>query len=454
MNKVAIYTRHKLVSYSCQLAAGLRHDFETIVFSEDDLGHPNIVNAEAFFDYEAGDQFFDKAEISDVILRCRVLRSLDQPLALSLIKRACKSIMGFLDSYKPNAIVSPRIDNYFLDLLERICKIKGIKFIGLWRSAFVGGMFFLTCRGEFHRLRTPLEHEVKALTSSMQSPGFKGTSIWVSRAGLKNAASRFIYLYLRAITLEGIRCCSKNKFRYRELATRFFVEEYAVKFSDIFYSYSGWQDRISSLLLSGKPKVFLALQVNPEATIDYYCEPIEMIDVKNVSPQIVCEFLQRGYDVIIKDHPNMIGNRKAEFLKSLDMSANQTVLVPPHVDSNYLIDISDLVFTWSGTIAVQALMRGKKAITVCSPYYIDVPGLFKINSLKDVKRVLSILSHCKAEKPDQTHLSKLSSHILSSHLEGEIFLHDRKMRGEVNIPFRAISNLIKGVTSDEQPLKG
>jgi len=307
MYTVCIYTRHKLNNFACGLKLRLESDYKTFVFSEDDIGDVRVISLEKYFSTFDASLFLTDDEIIEIISRCRVLRSIKYNCAIKLIRRAYGSIDKMIAVHSPDIIISPRIDDYFLDILERFCKVKNIHFLGLWRSAFISNNFFLTARGEYHSVRIPHSNEVDLFISRIRNSSFKATSIQNKKYSPRSAVQRYLFLYLRACILEVIRRFSKNKFRYREMATRFFVKEYRVSFFQIFHRYSNWDKKLAEVQKTARPKIFLALQVNPESTIDYYCTNTDLIDISTTTPKIIKLFIDFGYDVIVKDHPNMSG---------------------------------------------------------------------------------------------------------------------------------------------------
>ena len=425
--RIAIYTRHKLEKFCFSLKGLLEDEHEVYIFSEDNLHNKKIINSELYFKYSVKKKSFDDIEIDDIISRCRVLRSIDRELSLMLINRSIQAIFGMIHHNNPDIIIAPRIDNYYLDILNRICKKNKIQFIGLWRSAFKESMFFLTSRGEFNKVREPSKNEVKLLITKLSGDNFKATSLKLSGYGVFDSIKRYCRLYVRALILEAIRLLSKNKFRYREMATRFFVDEYRIPFHKVFYSYKDWEVNLQIILKGDRPNVFLALQVNPESTIDYYCENLEFVNISDITPKIVSCFVDNGFDVVVKDHPNMLGSRNSDFIASLDQLSEHVVVIPSFVNSTYLIKECDITYTWSGTVSVQAIMMNRKAICVCTPYHISMDNFYKVSTLKELENLAKNPVLVDRATPSRKDVEKLASHILSSHLKGDIFLHNKDM---------------------------
>ena len=443
MKKIGIYTRHKLQKFAFQLKLKLEESNDVFIFSEDNLYDKNILNAEKYFSYSDEIVHFSENEINEIITRCRVLRSIEINLAIMLLKRASQSVLGIIETIKPDLIITPRIDDYFLDILDRVSKKKGVQNIGLWKSAFQQNMFFLTKRGEYIKLRDPSKEEINNLITNISSRKFKATSIVNGTYNHTAFLKKFIYIYIRSIILELLRRVSINKYRYREMATRFFVDEYNIPLLKSYYTYKNWRYKFNAIKISGRKKVFIGLQVNPESTIDYYCDNLEFINILETATKVIQRFIERGFDVIIKDHPNMLASRNKDFLDKLNNISHNVVVVPTSIDSTYLIELCDVTFTWSGTIAVQSLMFGKQSISICSTYYLPIAGFYKLINIDCLDEVIEKIINSNFENNIHTNdIEQLATHILSSHEMGNIYWHNSQCKNDIAITADSILRII------------
>jgi hypothetical protein len=78
----------------------------------------------------------------------------------------------------------------------------------------------------------------------------------------------------------------------------------------------------------------------------------------------------------------------------------------------------------------------KKVISVCVPYYLPINGFFKIDSLKSLHELLSSSLLSTPIKTADDEKFTLASHILSSHLNGEIYIHNDSA---ANVNYQLIS---------------
>jgi hypothetical protein len=111
--------------------------------------------------------------------------------------------------------------------------------------------------------------------------------------------------------------------------------------------------------------IFFGFHKQPEASIDVsgrYNEDQE---------QLVLDFwrlLPHGWKLVIKEHTNAIGDRSAAFYRRL-LKYPGIILASETVDSRLLIERSQLVVTVTGTMAYEAALMRKPAITLAPVYF-------------------------------------------------------------------------------------
>lgn len=423
-----VYTRHKLTRYTRHFLTRASKAYG--VFSEYDFGFAAQYVFGRTFQHHLNTKratshlTFSDHELQEIVRRCRVLRSFAYDQAVDFIAAAEATIDHFIETARPTLVVAPRIDTYLLDILERKLHRNGARYLGVWRSAFQPNKFFLTNRGEIHPINDPTDDECAAFLSGVGDMRFKATSL--SDTSFSNARLLLNHgqRLSRDVALEVIRRCGPLRVGYRELATGFHVEDYRCPPSTWFGHITTDED-MRALLRSGGKKIFIALQVNPESTIDYYCKHIELIDIAVTLKACVEAFVSQGFTVIMKDHPNMFGKRNFASINPL-LTRDRVFLAGYGMTSNEILASCDAVFTWSGTVAVQAYLNAIPCITVCSPFAIDAPGFFRAESLTQVHaaaRALAIGQHGTViTDANKRHLVR---HILRTHQHGSVFTHDR-----------------------------
>lgn len=416
---VLIYSRRGLEKWANELS-----DF----FNKKNIISSIFSELRNFSDYGLADNFYlhfgllanyyDDKTTDEIICRCRLLRSLDKSKAYSMINAMAYSINEMFDKLNPQVIVSLRVDSYVLDIVEREAKKRGIEYLGLWKSAFKKGYFFITSRGELINLRDKYNNVINE--KDIVNEAFKAVSINDS-AGFtvfKSFTTKLYYIF-RSYFLLLYRYMDRDIHGYRYLTNSLTVPEYQVNlWENDFKKFvkSDW----NSLLLNtpSNKKIFIALQVNPESTIDYYVNDLNLIRYEDVLLKIISHFENTGYIIFIKDHPNMFGRRSFSFLRKITNNKHVR-FIPYEVSSNYILKNLDIVFTWSGTISIQAVLAKKIAVVVNPPYFVD-DLYIQIREYSDISRMVQMIEKFDLNSNDESKRTSLIQLINSSLYEGDL----------------------------------
>ena len=425
---IYVYTRQKLNNWVKEFIKNYKYS-KVHVFSEYDFKYANGYNFYPIFIHNlsilANETIilpYNNIELNDIIQRCRVLRSMNREDSINFIKSAFISIEQFIDITKVDIFISPRIENYIFDLLERSLKSKNKRFIGLWRSAFIKNHFFFTNRGETISVREPGDDEVISFINKIGDISFKATSI-NDKVNILTFLKKYFKYFFRDTALEILRQLWVYKYNFRELATRYHCNDYKVPLLNIIPN-SISNSKLNRILKNGKLKIFIALQVNPEATIDYYCKNIHFINIVNTLDNIISRFSNAGFDVIIKDHPNMNGRRNFYHINNFTKKYKNVYIVPSKISSNYLLNYCNCVFTWSGTISIQSYFNSITTISIAPPFYQNLPNFHILNNFDDLNQIIKNIQDNKISI-EYENKKTLAKYILSTHLKGNVFTHDK-----------------------------
>jgi hypothetical protein len=351
-------------------------------------------------------------DIDEVILRDRWLRNIERGLAEKLILFAYRRFNGLVERHKPIAVISNPVDNFTTHVLESMAKKRGIIFISLI-SFYLDDRFRIASRGEVNTLsdkveRDELEKYLMILEDRKFIPSYtRRNAPSVSRKSFL----RFIlaYYYDKIKNFENpLKDASYNFFhRSKRYVARTRAEYLVRSFSSIYDA--NWRNR----LRNGRRRLFVALQLTPEATIDYWC-PLEMIDQERVLEKLL-QSLPAEYIVIIKDHPTMSGRRPYQFYQRLRSLHPRVVLPPPQELSKEVISYSDAVCTWTSSVGIEGFFQGKKLITLGRPYY-SIDGIKNVESLNDLHMVPEIIENESAV--DDSVKERLLRHLLGCSATG------------------------------------
>ena len=400
---IAVYTRHKLELSTFKLRQSIEEFCQVVIFSEENLKNDQIIDVSQFGGSSSSIDFFSTEEKMIIIQRCRVLRSIAKKKALKLISDKAFEIYNFISNHKIKVIVLPRVDNFFLDILVKVASKNSVVCIGVWQSAFLKDHSFITLSGEYNRFHATEKSLVARLNNKLKDKNFSGTSVRSTFSRL-NWVKKFFYLYFRAVYLEFLRLIN-NQYSYRNLATRYHVAEYHVGLRSIFREYFVTVDKnLSKIGENKKPLFLIALQVNPESTIDYYCKDLAWLKIDEVVSELSNSAIKNGFQVAIKEHPNMDGFRPISFytrLKAL-LGNHDIRFIDSRVTAREIMKKADIVFSWTGTVAVEAILMGKWSITADHPY------------LKEHPRHIQLQSVCKINDAFDKYFKNKTVHFLTA----------------------------------------
>ena len=134
---------------------------------------------------------------------------------------------------------------------------------------------------------------------------------------------------------------------------------------------------------------YYPLHVQPELSIDVLA-PYHMNQAKLISDIAVS--LPSDTKIVVKEHPNFIGQKSISFFRSLRKLPN--VLVIDHkIKSFDLIKNAQMVFTVSGTAALEAALFSIPSVTFCDVYFNKIPSVHHCHSITQLKKHISTIQN-------------------------------------------------------------
>lgn len=323
-------------------------------------------------------QYLTMEEAEDIILRCRLLRSLSKAKAQRLLVAMEYAVDKVLSDVQPDAMLSLTVDSYVMDVFAHLCKQRGIPFIGLVPS-FLKNQFRITTRGEHVPCREVSPAEIEQALSSLIVQDYRPDFLVQSEHEMRSQMRKLwlrnlpkpLWFYLR-------RSLTGERLNYHFWTSQMMAIRY---WSPWPRSYKGLSGPALADLAEdgGLPLVYLPLQMAPEATIDYWSDDIRWIDYESFLLNLVRRY--RGqWRFLVKEHPNLVGYRSRGFYKRLEAEPN-CVLVAPKVPSNDLVNLCQGVLVCTGTSGFEAALRGKPVMSDSAPYYAPPDVLLPIAAL-------------------------------------------------------------------------
>lgn len=332
--------------------------------------------------------------VDEVIARCRVLRWLNRRKASAMVLAMAEAFSLVLDKVGATAILSFPIDRYVSDVFERVARGRGIPYFEL-TAGILPETSMLMYRGmSLERLEKPSKELVKEAVDLIADPLFLPTYL---PSNIKFSLLRFLkvfyYFRLRGWAFKAISLMKSDPLNLHYLDSQSFLG-HKPKIKDILVTQifsSNWYE-----VLRGTKKervVFIGLPVFPEASLDYWIDDLNLIDFDKLVVEIASVFAGRGFVVMIKDHPLQFGFRKIELLEKLK-AISGVYIVPYEVTGTYLLSMSGVSFSTTGSLGLQAAMVGLHSIVTPS-YYSNEIDFHVLKSIDDISKLpMKVMSPC------------------------------------------------------------
>lgn len=353
-------------------------------------------------------------EARDVIARCRLLRELPHQQARLHLSAMARAIDEVLEEVAPTLVVSLVIDSYVMDLLHIFARARTIRFVA-FIGTFVNGFYRISARGEANSFGEAdpvvVEELRQRLLQDNYAPAFNRKSISnprksVYRRWAANTA-RLPWFWLKRVLGDDY-----YNYHYWVSQLRSLEQFHWLPPSDP--GDSGW---LSKLKASSRPSVFIPLQMFPECTVDYWCQDVRVIDYYAVLDKLL-EKLSSRFNVLIKEHPSVMGSRPRGFYSRLANDPRVTV-VPTYTPSNLVLKEADAVLVWTGSVGFESILRGKPVFGLAKPFYASGERFMTIDMEPDLDAMAEHIAHCQANPISVDEQNAILGHLASQLLRGD-----------------------------------
>jgi hypothetical protein len=304
----------------------------------------------------------DAATIGEVIERCRVLRWLPRRKAVAMALAMAEAMSEVLDLAAPSVVTSWPIDRYVSDILARLARRRGIPYFELIGSPLLGRSL-LTYLGQDVDVAQPHDADaIEAARLELSGPLFTPPLPAKARKfSLMRFWKTFGYFKLRGLAFRAISIAKRDPLNLHYLDSQSFLG-HKPRLRDV-RAVTGanrdWRERFTAV--PREKRLFIPLQVFPEASIDYWIADLKLVEHEDVLVEVAETFARAGYAICVKDHPLQFGFRQVALLDRLRSIANVSV-APYEVDSKDILALTAVTFTCTGTLAMQSAMLGLTAI--------------------------------------------------------------------------------------------
>lgn len=424
MSRIIFFTIHRTTPWWTHLAS--RIDFADVTVLSDLRGEGDYSLVDDFYRFMGKEDAaavalarFGDDGCADIILRCRSLRSLDRDLAMRMIGGMAQAIELAFDELDPNLVLTFTIDRYVMDIMERVARGRGIDFLEMTTSILPGEVMLMR-RGRPVKLQDPTDVHVDAAVAVLCNADFVPTYVRDAKMFSKLQFWRvFGYYALRGAFFNVWRYIKRDRYNchYLDALKRL---KHKVRLADVAVLRlldSAWESRLQQV--PREKRVFLGLQLFPEASMDYWLASQDMLAHDDVIVRY-CEVLGRGgYHTLIKDHPLQFGFRQRELFERLSKLPCVT-LVPYEVPAVMLLDRCAVSVTFTGTIGFQAALAGLCSV-VTDPYYATERHFLHVRNADEIDGLVGRLDQWGQPQDLAETRREIMRYFTSISIEGDYF---------------------------------
>ena len=330
---------------------------------------------------------------------------------LRILELECKFFENVLESSEPNFLIIKVTDQHRSNLLERMCRSKGIKVLMLetsrlgYRSTiseeaneidYLESMQSTNDEITFSELRNSLrKYDRYKQAKSLRSGGFdfpiwkkiKSSLYWMINTFDKEYRMGYDHFGMTRFNVITDRLSAAIKRSYRE----------------------SYIDKALVRKIKNEKFVYFPLSVEPERTLSisapFYMDQLEII--RNVARSIPVD-----YKLYVKEHMAMRYRhwRPISYYKAV-MDLPNVTFIHPSLGNKELIKNCSIVFTVTGTAGLEAAYYGKPSIIFGHTSYDSLPSVHKIENLEDLPKIIRTCLDEKVNPSDVASLVKIIENV-------------------------------------------
>ena len=386
-------------------------------------------------------------DYEEIISRDRFLVYQDFSLAKKLIDSAWEYLCEVIPKGNFKLFVGLPIDNYILHLIILACKKFNIPYLIPDYSPVPGYIRFWDI-GHQVVCREPMKSEVEKVRDLLARPNFKPS--WLSRE------KSFVYLTklflkekLRKVYFNYLKMKSGMKYTFHYNCVYPLGENYAERGIETIFARRFFQkdfDFVASQTSGYNKVAYFPLQFTPESSLNYAIPSGDFAIYKNVVEKLL-NSLPDDVFLIVKEHPDFYGLRDSNFYK-LFLGRKNVSLVDVYRSNDDIYKLSDFVVTTgSSSVGIEAVIKGKKVISLGGAYYGRLGHVYNLYNLNTMRTNLSEAFR-KSSVVEGENLDNFVELILQSSLPG-IYDYEYKVDISDEQHIETIRKIVKcGINKD------
>lgn len=156
---------------------------------------------------------------------------------------------------------------------------------------------------------------------------------------------------------------------------------------------------------------FFPMHLEPEATINYF---VAEDYTQTTLIDLIAKSMGINQYLVVKEHPQHPGILlRPEYQQLRDFHKN--IFFLPSYESSYnVLDYTKAVITLTSSAAWEGLILGKPAIVLGTIFYDQCPGVYKLNNIRDIRKIV----RNKIESPNEKDVLTFAAKMISLYKKG------------------------------------
>lgn len=303
----------------------------------------------------------------DVVERCRYLRNLPRTLALKMLRAMASVLEEDLNSYQPDVVLAQMVDEYITHLLSEISKRRGIVYVGYIYSYFPErAQIVLFSDGSPLKVREPSEIEVKETLLAVSPQTFRQNYKQRNNYSKIQHLKSMLRYRVKKLAFSLLAWFENDPLNLHYGCLPYVVERRHWRdFPSKYDFHQNWRQLIEqSKRYQDKPIIYFPLAYYPESSTDYWIVNKGILDYQNITLNIF-KILSEHFTIVVKEHMHMLGGGNTQYYREIK-KINGVVSVPPSINSNDVLLMSDAVILGGGSVGIESYIRGKPILSFCN----------------------------------------------------------------------------------------
>ena len=394
---VLLYAIWNTERWWLHVAKELESDFNVTVITEHRAKNTRSLTSlfyKRFFKQRLFKSGFSEEDISDIRHRCRVLRNLPMNLATRMIKAWECVFEELIRAEKIAIVIGFPIDRYTMDICARIAERHSLDYLEI-TAGIAADTSMVMRRGIPLQIPTDMRIRREDWINELLEGDFKPRYIEYKNRYTKGLwLQTYIRQIMRSHAFKIIMLLKLDPLGLHFIDSQMWLA-HKVKLSDIRFLRKNIvlnPEGFDKYENDKSKSVFVALQVFPEASIDYWIKDKDIIDYENTVLFFIKGCVENGMTVFVKDHPLQFGFRTFSLIEKIKNLGPKVIFLDYGIPSQSVFNRVSTVFTTTGTVGLEGRLRGLRSVVYKNYYSRFSEDFHEYYDLADLEKSISDLS--------------------------------------------------------------